>query len=150
MTDGYKNKLGESIVTFSPSRAHNKKAFPSGGSGMVGSADDYITFLEAVRTNKILSKKMTNNIYQNTTGSHVISLAGPGWGWGLISALLVDPTAAKMPMAEKSLGWSGVYGHTWWLDPKNELSVVILTNTSFEGMAGKFPEEIRQVVYKNL
>jgi CubicO group peptidase (beta-lactamase class C family) len=40
------------------------------------------------------------------------------------------------------------YGHSWFVDPANELTVVALTNTAFEGMSGAFPREIRDAVYR--
>lgn len=145
--DAFENPVGLSSITFSPARAYNPKAFYSGGSGMCGSGDDYIKFLEAVRTSSLLKPELTQKIFENQTGRLPIPLAGPGWSWGLIAASLDNPELANMPMPPRSIGWSGAYGHTWWIDPKNEISAVLLTNTSFEGMMGRFPEEIRKVVY---
>ncbi len=144
----FKVPLGSSEITFSPARAYDPSAYFSGGSGMLGTADDYLTFLEAIRKGALLNGPLMKKVFTNSTGSLPIPLAGSGWGWGLISALLLNPEKAKMPMGQDSLGWSGTYGHTWWIDPVNKYSVAILTNCAFEGMAGKFPEEIRAAVYK--
>ena len=35
---------------FSPARAFDQRSFQSGGGGMVGTADDFMTFLESLRT----------------------------------------------------------------------------------------------------
>lgn len=37
--------------------------------------------------------------------------------------------------------------HKWFIDPANELTVVALTNTAFEGMIGRFTVDIRNAVY---
>ena len=42
---------------------------------------------------------------------------------------------------------AGAYGHNWFIDRANGLSVVALTNTAFEGMGGAFPTDIRNAVY---
>lgn len=146
-SDVFHHPIGESEVVFSPKRAYDPNAFLSGGSGMISCVDDYLNFLEAIRTNRLLKPENTQRIFQNTTGQLSIPLAGPGFGWGLIGALLLDPQKAGRPMAPFSSGWSGVYGHTWWIDPTNEISTVILTNTSFEGTSGRFPDEIRAEVF---
>lgn len=45
------------------------------------------------------------------------------------------------------LQWGGAYGHSWFIDRANGLSLVALTNTAFEGMSGAFPADIRNAVY---
>ena len=72
---------------------------------------------------------------------------GPGWGFGFGGALLVDAEAAQTPQQAGTLTWGGVYGHSWFFDPQAQLSVVILTNTAFEGMCGRYPQQIRDAVY---
>ena len=63
------------------------------------------------------------------------------------SAVLVDPGPTGTPQAPGTLQWGGAYGHSWFIDRANRLSVVALTNTAFEGMSGAFPTEIRNAVY---
>lgn len=145
--DVFHHSIGESEVVFSPKRVYDPNAFFSGGSGMISCADDYLNFLEAVRTGRLLKPENSQRIFENTTGQLSIPLAGAGFGWGLIGALLLDPQKTGRPMAPFSSGWSGVYGHTWWIDPTNQISTVILTNTSFEGTSGRFPDEVRAEVF---
>ena len=40
-------------------------------------------------------------------------------------------------------------GHKWFIDPANELTVVALTNTAFEGMIGRFTVDVRKAVYED-
>ena len=44
----------------------------------------------------------------------------------------------------------GVYGHSWFIDPVNGLTVVALTNTTLEGMWGKFTVDLREAIYAAL
>jgi CubicO group peptidase (beta-lactamase class C family) len=72
---------------------------------------------------------------------------GPGWEFGFGGAVLVDPEAADTPQAAGTLQWNGAYGHKWFIDRANELTVVALTNTAFEGMIGRFTVDVRNAVY---
>lgn len=40
-----------------------------------------------------------------------------------------------------------VHGSRWFVDPARKLTAIALTNTSFEGMAGAFPIDLRDAVY---
>jgi CubicO group peptidase (beta-lactamase class C family) len=72
---------------------------------------------------------------------------GRGWEFGFGGAVLVDPEAAGTPQAPGTLQWNGAYGHKWFIDPANGLTVVALTNTAFEGMIGRFTVDVRNAVY---
>ncbi len=139
-------------INFSPARALNKKAYPSGGAGMVGTAGDYLLFLEAVRTDNasLLKTDTHETLFKNSTGAAYIPVGEPGWGWTLMSAVLLDPAAAKSPQSKGTIAWGGAYGHSWWVDRTAGLTVVILTNTALEGMSGSFPIEIKKAVYDAL
>jgi CubicO group peptidase (beta-lactamase class C family) len=43
--------------------------------------------------------------------------------------------------------WGGVYGTHFWVDPKEGLSVVVLTNTAVAGMIGAFPSALQRAAY---
>lgn len=86
----------------------------------------------------------------NAIGELFIAFPGAGWGFSLGVAVLKDPVAAATPQAAGSWHWSGAYGNHWFVDPANALSVVMLTNTAFAGMAGLVPDRIRDVVYAHL
>jgi CubicO group peptidase (beta-lactamase class C family) len=47
-----------------------------------------------------------------------------------------------------SIRWAGAYGHYWWIDPIARLPLVLLTNTTFEGMAGTITVEVMSAVYR--
>ena len=84
---------------------------------------------------------------RNQVGKLAASFLGPGWGFGLGFSVVGDPVAAKVPLSAGSWRLGGVYGHTWWVDPAQRLSVVIITNTGVEGMSGAFSSDIASAVY---
>ena len=133
-------------VAFSPVRILEQTAFPSGGSGMAGTASDVLTFLEAVRSGGRLQSQTRRAMF--TAQARTQGQAeGPGWEFGYGGAVLVDAKAADTPQAPGTLQWNGAYGHKWFIDPANELTVVALSNTTFEGMNGRFPVDVRNAVY---
>ncbi|MEG1281876.1 MAG: serine hydrolase domain-containing protein [Comamonas sp.] len=144
-------------VRFAPERAFNAKAFPSGGAGMLGTADDYLKLLESIRTSAV-GEKGEHRLLQPATVARMVrdhvgpqaQTQGPGWGFGYGWAVLVDPAASGTPQSAGSLQWGGAYGHNWFVDPDKQLSVILLTNTAFEGMSGALVAQVRDAVYAGL
>jgi CubicO group peptidase (beta-lactamase class C family) len=151
MTDGMAVPLFGAPVTFFPTRIFNQSSYPSGGAGMAGTAPDVLRFFEAIRIAR--DGVLRASTVERMMATHVGPWAqtyGPGWGFGLGWAVLDDPAAAATPQPKGTIQWGGVYGHSWFVDRVNALSVVVLTNTAFEGMSGAFPIEIRDTVYEVL
>jgi CubicO group peptidase (beta-lactamase class C family) len=148
MTDNLDVPIGGTAVRFAPSRATDKTAFPSGGAGMVGTAGDVLTLLETVRNGgaPILRASTVAEMTKDQVGPQAVT-QGPGWGFGYGWAVLDDPAVAKTPQGVGTLAWGGVYGHNWFVDPQNRLTVVIMTDTAFEGMNGPFTTQVRDAVY---
>ncbi|HEY9447860.1 MAG TPA: serine hydrolase domain-containing protein [Burkholderiales bacterium] len=151
MSDPYVMPYGEGArMTYSPSRALDPKAFPSGGAGMVGTAPDVMRLLEAIRTGgkPILKAATAASMMRNQLGS--VTGPGPGMGFGFGGAVVVDPAAANNPQSAGTWQWGGVYGHTWDVDPARKLTVVAFTNTAPEGLWGKFTTDLRDAVYESV
>jgi CubicO group peptidase (beta-lactamase class C family) len=140
--------FGAGSIRFSPARALNARAFPSGGAGMVGTAGDFVKFLEALRTGggPVLTAKTATLVGTNQTGALPI-FSGPGWGFGYGAAVLVDPAQGHSPQSAGTYGWGGAYGHSWFVDPQRHFTVVALTNTAMENMSDAFPTAVRDAVY---
>jgi CubicO group peptidase (beta-lactamase class C family) len=140
-------------LVFSPARAFDPRSFQSGGGGMVGTAGDFMTFLETLRTGgaPILSRETVELASRNQVGSlREQAEPKPGWGFGLVSGVLTDPERAGTQAHAGTLSWGGVYGHSWFQDPVAELSVVGLTNTALEGCTGSFPADVQAAIYASL
>jgi len=143
--DDHVNFFGNPVA-FCPVRLLDPKSFPSGGAGMAGTASDVLKFLETLRAGGLLQPPTQGAMF--TVQAHTREQAeGPGWEFGFGGAVLVDPKATGTPQAPGTLQWNGAYGHKWFIDPANELTVVALTNTAFEGMIGRFTVDVRNAVY---
>ncbi len=133
-------------VRFAPERWKNRSVFASGGAGLNGTATDILTFLEALRTHRLLARDTVELMHTPFVGADA-QTQGPGWGFGLGGAVLVDPAAAHSPQSVGTLQWGGAYGHNWFIDPGSRLTVVALTNTTFEDMVGEFTRDVRDAAY---
>lgn len=143
------NPYGQ-IVVFSPSRALSKTFPVSGGAGMTATALEYITVLEAVRSRdaRLFPSELYEVALADRSQMVQFSNCSSGRGFNLLSAeTMRDPAAANSPMSQGSFGWIGAYGHFWFVDPANELSVVSLSNTAMVGCLGPYPETIVSRIY---
>ena len=113
---------------------------------MAGTAPDVLKFLETLRAGGLLQPETRSAMFEVQARTRE-QAEGPGWEFGFGGAVLVDPKATGTPQAPGTLQWNGAYGHKWFIDPANELSVVALTNTAFEGMIGRFTVDVRNAVY---
>lgn len=141
---------GQTFLSFSPSRIFDASSFQSGGTGMAGTAGDFLTFLEAVRSGgePILKRETARAMMTNQIGAlRVLFDPEPAWGFGFGGAVLVDPAIANTPQSAGTWKWGGVYGHHWFVDPVRSLTVVALTNTALEGTMGRFTVELLRAVY---
>ncbi|QQN86578.1 serine hydrolase domain-containing protein [Bacillus toyonensis] len=138
---------GTAGIIFEPARAFDTSAFPSGGSGMNGTAEDFLYFLEELRSGDfLLSKDIKNEITKIQTGN--LPLTGwPGRGFGLGFTILKDPKKANTKESSGTWRLGGAYGHSWFVDPIEKLTVVSFTNTAFEGMDGQFTIDLTDAIY---
>ena len=135
-------------IVYSPARIFDAKAFPSGGAGMAGTAVDFLRFLEALRMpdGALLPKAIIEDMGTDQTGGRDLQDA-PGVGFGLGFSVLRDPQRATSPESIGTWRWGGAYGHSWFVDRAQGLSVVAFTNTLYEGMSGRFVNDLRDAVY---
>jgi CubicO group peptidase (beta-lactamase class C family) len=149
MDDGHKVPFAFSPLVYAPSRAFDEASFESGGAGMVGTAGDYLKFLETIRMGggAILKPETNRLMLENAIGEIPVTILGPGYGFSLAGGILKDPQAVGTPQAPGTWSWGGVYGGSWFVDPANAITVVVLTNTAIEGMAGVLPGDVRAAVY---
>jgi len=149
MAEEQKIPFAQSYLIFNQKRFQDARSYPSGGAGMAASAGDIMKLLEAIRMggSPLISSKGAAWLTADTLAGIKTEGPSPGWSFSNCGAVLRDPVAAKTPQAQGTFAWGGVYGHSWFVDPVNRITVVLLTNTAIEGMAGKLPTDIRDAVY---
>jgi CubicO group peptidase (beta-lactamase class C family) len=104
-----------------------RKSF-SGGAGLVSTARDYATFLEALRQGGALGKSriLSPHAVQLMTTNQVGELKSPpglGFGYGFETH---DRYGASGMVSVGSWGWGGAYGTWYRVDPKERLTLVLM------------------------
>lgn len=130
---------------FDPDRIFSTTAFPSGGGGMAGTADAALQLLETLRCGTFLDSALRMAAAQPRCNK-IRSPRGPGWNHAWAGAVLLDPLRARSTLSPGSLSWGGIYGHSWWIDPARERTLVAFTNTAVEGMNGTFAADMARAV----
>ena len=120
----------------SPDGNYEKQpAMPSGGGGLVSTAEDYYRFAQmlvnggALNGTRILApatvKLMTSNHLAPSllTGEFGIGLQimRPGLGYGYNCAVEYDPPLANLPDGKGTFYWDGAAGTWFWVDPTNDI-----------------------------
>ncbi|PWF25602.1 serine hydrolase [Corticimicrobacter populi] len=135
-------------IPYSPARIFNAAAFPSGGAGMAGTAADFLRLLESLR--QAAGMWLPDELIEEMGRDQIPDLElpnAPGFGFGLGWSVLRDPQRAASPESPGTWRWGGAYGHAWFVDRTQGLSVVAFTNTLYEGMSGRFVTDLRDAVY---
>ena len=142
--------FGEGTISFASDRVLDAASYPSGGGGLIGTANDFLKLLESVRlrTTPGLSADSFERLTKIATGA--LATFQPGWGWSLGWSVLANPFKTGTPQSPGTWLWGGVYGNSWFVDPAKRLSVVGLTNTAVAGMLGAFPDALRNAIYAEL
>ena len=113
-------------------------AHKGGSYGLVGTAEDYWRFAQMMLNGgqfegrRILSPHTVSYIATDHLSPVTFpSLTGgdSGIGWGLGFAVLKNPVAAGIMGSEGSYFWAGASNTTFWIDPKQDIVVVVMTQT---------------------
>lgn len=144
---------GAAGLAMEPARAFDPAAFPSGGAGMIGTVADTLALLEALRRGGqgVIEPEFVAEMGRDQIPG-LATDGAPGLGFGLGFSVLRNPEAAGVPETGGTWRWGGAYGHSWWVDPTERLTVVAFTNTALEGMSagGRFPADLSRAVYAGL
>jgi CubicO group peptidase (beta-lactamase class C family) len=102
----------------------------SGGAGLLSTATDYARFLQMMLNGGTLDGRriLSRKTVELMTMSHLGTIAyNAGQGFGLGFYVVRDLGARGSPGSEGEFGWGGAYHTTYWVDPREELVVVHLT-----------------------
>ncbi len=111
---------------------------PSGGGGMVSTAEDYYRFAQMLGNNgqldgkRILAPATVRLMSANhlppelLTGQFGIGyqVMRPGFGYGYNCAVVFDPPQANLPEGKGTFFWDGAAGTWFWIDPTNDVVFV--------------------------
>jgi CubicO group peptidase (beta-lactamase class C family) len=138
-----------------------RPSFISGGGGLVSTAEDYLRFVEALRTGtprlvgrKTLQLMTANHLPQGAFLSQLSRAAfseaayeGVGFGLGFATTVAIERT-----MVAGSNGdwfWGGAASTAFWCDPAEELVVIFLTQL-IPSSAWPVRRQLRSMIYAAL
>jgi CubicO group peptidase (beta-lactamase class C family) len=126
-----------------------RKSF-SGGAGLLSTATDYARFLQMMLSGGTLDGRriLSRKTVELMTTSHLGDVTfREGQGFGLGFYVVEDVGARGSPGSVGEFGWGGAYHTTYWVDPREELVVVHLTQLVPAGTVDD-QGKIRTLVYQ--
>jgi len=102
----------------------------SGGAGLISTAMDYARFLQMLLNGGELDgvRLLSPTTVDLMTADHIGDRYGtPGAGFGLGFQITTDVGRLGRPGSVGEFGWGGAYHSTYWVDPRQELIVVYMT-----------------------
>ena len=123
----------------------HQPGMPSGGGGMVSTAQDYLRFAQMLLNDgelngvRILAPSSVHLMTSNhlppslMTGEFSIGFEHirPGMGWGYDCAVFTDPAEADEIVGNGTFYWLGAADTWFWVDPTNDLIFVGMTQHLF-------------------
>lgn len=113
-------------------------AHMGGSYGLAGTAEDYWRFAQMMLNGGQLDGHhlLSPSTVHYIATDHLAPVTLPnenggdsGIGWGLGFAVLKNPAAAGIIGSEGSYFWAGAANTTFWIDPKKDLVVVVMTQS---------------------
>src|SRR4051794_18341331 len=106
-------------------------AFPDGAAGLVSTVDDLLAFArmllrggDPVLTADLVAEMTRDQVTEQQ--KHLGDAFLDGRGWGFCQAVVTQGPRAG------SYGWAGGLGSSWHVDPRRDLTVIVLTQRMFE------------------
>jgi CubicO group peptidase (beta-lactamase class C family) len=128
------------VLTFSAGYPYRgSRTYFSGGGGLVGTVPDYARFLQMLLNGgeldgvRILKAETVKRMTSDQLGKANVPqfMAGPhgdrfGYGFGVVTMPPKDKTAP----AVGSFSWGGAFRTYFWVDPQNQMLLVLMTQVA--------------------
>jgi len=128
----------------------------AGGAGAAGTAMDYARFLQMLANGGQLEgqRLLAPRTVRHMTSDHLgdikpaMPTLPPGYGFGLGFAVRRADGLNGAPGSAGEFNWGGAGGTTFWVDPKEQLVAVLMTQAQPGPSQREFKELFRQLVYQ--
>jgi CubicO group peptidase (beta-lactamase class C family) len=122
-------------------------AYFSGGGGLMSTAEDYLQFAQMLLNGGQLNGKRllsprTVEMMGSVHAPDTLQGRPRGEGYGLSMRVVNDPVARNTFLSQGSFGWSGAYGTHFWIDPKEKVVAVLMTQTPNNEIRGDFENAV--------
>jgi CubicO group peptidase (beta-lactamase class C family) len=128
----------------------------AGGAGTAGTTGDYARFVQMLANGgqldgtRLLGRATVSYMTSDHLGTikPAIALLQPGYGFGLGFAVRKETGVNSVPGSAGEYNWGGAAGTGFWIDPKEALTCVLMTQT-VPGPAQRFDRAlVRHLVYQ--
>jgi CubicO group peptidase (beta-lactamase class C family) len=137
---------------------------PSGGGGLVTTAEDYFRFAEMLAGGgelngvRILSPASVQLMSTNHLAASLLTgefgigaqVMRPGLGYGYDCAVEYDPLEADLPDGRGTFFWDGAAGTWFWIDPTNDVVFIGMVQRVLGPDSPQVEYQSRPVVYQAL
>jgi len=128
----------------------------AGGAGAAGTALDYARFSQMLANGGKLDgqRLLARTIVRHMTSDHLgdikpaHQILPPGYGFGLGFAVRRADGLNGAPSSAGEFNWGGAGGTAFWVDPKEQLVAVLMTQAQPGPWQREFKELFRQLVYQ--
>lgn len=145
------------------SRFRTSPAICSGGGGLVSTAGDYMRFCQFMLNRgeldgvRLLGRKSVALMTSNHLRGDMAAMGMPrfsessyeGIGFGLGFSVMLDPARAQILGTAGEYAWGGAASTAFWIDPTEDLAVVMLTQL-MPSSAYPIRRELRVLTYAAL
>ena len=126
-------------------------AFFSGGGGLFTTAEDYLQFGQMLLNGGQLNGKRllsprTVELMRSAFIPDTLPGRARGESFGLSVRVVTDPIQRGTALSAGSFGWSGAYGTHFWVDPKEKIVAVMMTQTSNNEARADFETAVMQAI----
>ena len=131
----------------------SSKVYFMGSGGLITTAEEYAKFGQMLLNGGELNGKrlLSPRTVEYMSAVHIPdTLPGRavGEGFGLSVRVVNHAVAGGIRVSDGSFGWSGVYGTHFWVDPKEEIVAVMMTQTSVAAMRPEFENLVMSAIVK--
>src|ERR1700730_1120446 len=136
---------------YHPDYPNRSGTYYSGGAGLSSTVLDYAIFLQMILNGgdyngkRILSRNTVRMMTMNQIGDLNLGANKFGLGFEVVS----EKGSARIPNNEGSIDWGGYFSTTYWADPKEKLSGLIMTQkvpNSHAELGDKFKVLVYQAI----
>jgi CubicO group peptidase (beta-lactamase class C family) len=126
----------------------------SGGGGLVSTATDYAQFALMLANDgewngaRLLSPRAVE-LMGSVFAPDTLPGRPSGESYGLSMRVVNDPAARNSFLTEGSFGWSGAFGTHFWVDRKENLIAIAMTQTSNQEFLRDFENMVMQAVVRS-
>ena len=123
----------------------------SGGGGLFSTADDYAQFAMMLvnggelNGRRLLSPRLVE-LMDSVFAPDTLPGRPKGESFGLSVRVVNDPIARNSFLSEGSFGWSGAFGTHFWVDRKEKLIAIAMTQTSNQEFLRDFENMVMQAI----